>query len=140
MFLNVAFETELSINDLYYHDCQTKLLWALSSDVSVNNSVANFVNIENDLVTMNDLPDISISNVSISSITTTTLELLLIYQNNVSLISNLSIFDINSTSMYLLKTHVDQALNIDVNNASQWMIFKYSDVLLLINSNLVDVD
>ena len=53
MFLNVVFETVLSINDLYHYDCQAKLLQALSSNMSIHNSVIYSVNIEDDLIIMN---------------------------------------------------------------------------------------
>ena len=54
MFLNVAFESILSINNLYYQDCQAKLLRALSSQVSIVDSVFDSINIHDDLITMND--------------------------------------------------------------------------------------
>ena len=54
MLLNVGFETLLSVNNLYYQDCQAKLLRALSSEVSILDSVFNSISIHDDLITMND--------------------------------------------------------------------------------------
>ena len=72
-----------------------------------------------------------------SSITTTVSELLSIYQSNVSLINQLKVNNVNSTSMILLKSHVDEIVRIHMSNVSQCMMFKHSNVSMLSDSNFI---
>ena len=72
-----------------------------------------------------------------SSITTTVSELLLIYQSNVTLINQLNVNDVNSTSIFLFKSYVDQAHHIHMTNVSQCMMFKHSNVSMLSDSNFI---
>ena len=72
-----------------------------------------------------------------SSITTSVSELLLIYQSNVTLINQLNVNDVNSTSIFLLKSYVDQTYHIHMNNVSQCMMFKHSNVSMLSGSSFI---
>ena len=72
-----------------------------------------------------------------SSITTTVSELFSIYQSNVSLINQLKVNDINSTSIFLLKSHVDEIVRIHMSNAYQCMMFKHSNVSMLSDSSFI---
>ena len=135
-FARISFESRAIISNMIYENSTMKFTEALSSEIQINALGITYITLTQYIIDFVDCENIELKNLVMHDINTTKYDMIHATSTSINLIKNMTVYDIDSTMLYIIKSNITLIDDIEIYNVAKGIHIDQSSIGLLQNSHI----
>ena len=135
-FARISFESRAIISNMIYENSTMKFTEALSSEIQINTLGITNITLTQYIIDFVDCENIELKNLVMHDINTTKYDMIHATSSSINLIKNMTVYDIDSTMLYIIKSNITLIDDIETYNVAKGIHIEQSSIGLFQNSHI----